>query len=148
MEAMDQEPDSRDEFLDKMMLQLSKKFGGSISFVGVINEKAKTMYSEKSRSGFPLDPVRENVLGVQLSLSFSMLKQIENLLGNLSHIILTYEKHDIVLAEIVSNSIIYVICDKGHSGAIVNALTALLDESPSAKHSKQPDYNEHEWSGS
>jgi hypothetical protein len=145
VEAEDQRVNGRDQFLDKLVMKLSKEFGVQMSFVGVIDEKAKLMYSQKGESGFPLNPNRENVLGVQLSLSFSMLKQIENLLGNLSHIVLTYDKHEVVLSEIVSNSIIYVICNRGSAGAIVNALVKMIDEGP-RKHSKNGNYVEDEWS--
>lgn len=144
VEAEDQRVNARDQFLDKLVMKLSKEFGAQLSFVGVIDEKAKLMYSQNGESSFPLNPSRENVLGVQLSLSFSMLKQIENLLGNLSHIVLTYDKHEVVLSEIVSNSIIYVICNRGSAGAVVSALVKMIDEGP-RKHSKNGSYVEDEW---
>jgi len=144
VEAEDQKVNARDQFLDKLAMKLSKEFGAQLSFVGVIDEKAKLMYSQNGESGLPLNPSRENVLGVQLSLSFTMLKQIENLLGNLSHIVLTYDKHEVVLSEIVSHSIIYVICNRGSAGAVVNALVKMIDEGP-RKHSKDRNYVEDEW---
>jgi len=148
VEATDQKPNARDEFLDKTMAKLSNEFSDVISLIGIIDEKAKEMYSQKGHVSFPLNAGRQHVLGVQLSLSFSMLKQIENLLGTLSHIVLSYDKHEVVLTEIVSNSIIYVICKKGHANQILDALAKLLVESPSSENSKQDNFHEDDWSGS
>jgi hypothetical protein len=146
VETPDQHMNSKDQFLDKLVSQLSKEFGGQLSMVGVIDEKAKLMYSQKGQSSIPLNAGRENVLGVQLSLSFSMLKQIENLLGHLSHIVLTFDKHEVVLSEIVSNSIIYIICNKGSAGGIVSALVKFIGDEPTAPRNTRPDYLEDEWS--
>ena len=150
MEAEDQRINARDQFLDKLVMKLSKEFGKELSFVGVIDEKAKLMYSQKGESGLPLlTPGRENVLGVQLSLSFSMLKQVENLLGTLSHVVLTYDKYEIVLSEILSNSIIYLVCNKGRAARIVETLTKIVQEGPdrTSKGTSSEEIVEDDWSG-
>lgn len=138
-------------YIQRILKSLSRNFYDRLLFAGIIDEKAKLIHFQKGEEAFLLPVERQNALDVQVSLVFTLAKQFEDLGGPLVHTILTFHDCEIIVADILRGSILYVICTNG-SEEIADMLTRLMEDAPERTGMKvtkrqKEEFIEDEWSG-
>jgi hypothetical protein len=122
---------------------LTKDFPRQLVFAGVIDDRAKLLHFQKGKIPLVLPIDRQNALDVQLSLVWTISKQLEDFTGPLAHTVLTFSGSEVILLQISTKLMLYIICTTGSSADIVDSLTNLIKESGKIA----DDYVEHEWYG-
>lgn len=141
-----------EQYVQGILKGLSRNFYDRLLFAGIIDEKAKLIHFQKGEASFLLPMERQNALDVQVSLVFALAKQFEDFGGPLVHTILTFEDCEVVIMDILANSVLYVICTGG-AADIVDMLTKLIEEKPErvskygATQGQKGEFVEDEWSG-
>ena len=136
---------SNDGLVESIFGVLGKKFSDRLIFAGVVDPKAKLIHFQKGAYTLFLPIDRQNALDVQLSLVCSLSQQLEDIGGKLDHTVLTFKDCEIVILQVSSGSVLYVICSRGSAAAISHALLKLVNDI--ARFAGDDDYIEHEWSG-
>lgn len=141
-----------EEYIQDVLKRLSRNFYDRLLFAGIIDSKAKLIHFQKGETPFLLPIDRQNALDVQVSLVFSLSKQFEDVAGPLVNTILTCENYEVVVMDILLDSILYVICTKGAAVDIADMLTKLVEDMPNTRPRKRTDHQnqefvEDEWSG-
>ena len=135
---------SNGSLVESIFRVLTEKFSDKLIFAGVIDPKAKLIHFQKGTYALFLPIDRQNALDVQLSLVCSLSQQLEDIGGKLAHTVLTFVDCEIVILQISSGSILYVICSRESAAPISYSLSKLVND---AAKFTEDDYIEHEWSG-
>ena len=136
----------RDLEVQDIFKELTRNFPGQLIFAGIIDDRAKLLHFQKGKFPLMLPVDRQNALDVQLSLVWTISKQLEDFAGQLVHTVLTFKDADVIVMQISAKLMLYIICTKKSGPAILDALNKLFKES-SGKLAEKDDYEEHEWSG-
>lgn len=135
---------SNGSLVERIFGVLTKKFSDKLIFAGVIDSKAKLIHFQKGAYTLILPIDRQNALDVQLSLVCSLSQQLEDIGGKLAHTVLTFVNCEIIILQVSTESILYVICSSGSATPISHTLSKLLSDEAQFT---EDDYVEHEWSG-
>jgi hypothetical protein len=136
---------ARDLHVEDIFKLLTRNFSGQLIFAGVIDERAKLLHFQKGKHPLMLPIDRQNALDVQLSLIWTISKQFEDFTGLLVHTVLTFTDSEVIVMQISSKLMLYIICTRKSASAILDMLTELIKESNNKL--ADDDYIEHEWSG-
>jgi hypothetical protein len=136
----------RDLYVEDIFKLLTRNFSGQLIFAGVIDEKAKLLHFQKGKYPLALPVDRQNALDVQLSLVWTISKQLEDFAGLLVHTILTFSDSEVIVMQVSTKLMLYIICTRNSAAAILDTLAKLIKES-NGKLAEEDDYVEHEWSG-
>lgn len=140
-----------EQYIQDILKRLSRNFYDRLLFAGIIDEKAKLIHFQKGEATFLLPIERQNALDVQVSLVFSLSKQFEDIAGSLTHTVLTCEDCEIIIMDIMIDSILYVICTKGAASDIADMLTKLIEDAPEKRErqmvGRHKEFIEDEWTG-
>jgi len=136
-----------EQYIQDILRRLSRNFHGRLIFAGIIDEKAKLIHFQKGDVAFLLPFERQNALDVQISLMLSLGKQLEDFAGGLSHTVLSFHDCEIIIAEVLARSFLYVICTRGAAGDMTDMLMRLVEEGPETRMvGRKPGLVEDEWS--
>lgn len=138
-----------ESYVEGVLKSLSREFYDRLIFAGIIDEKAKLIHFQKGEAAQFLPMDRQNALDVQVSLVFTLAKQFEDFGGPLVHTILTFQDCDVIIMNVLRDSILYVICTSG-SSEIAEMLTRLVEDMPrriDKTYNKGQEFIEDEWSG-
>jgi hypothetical protein len=137
---------TRDLEVENIFNVLTGNFPAQLIFAGIIDDRAKLLHFQKGKFPLMLPIDRQNALDVQLSLVWTISKQLEDFAGSLVHTVLTFSDADVIVKQISTKLMLYVICAKTSGTEILDALNKLFSET-SGKLAEKDDYEEHEWSG-
>jgi len=140
-----------DQYVQYILKNLSRNFYDRLLFAGIIDEKAKLVHFQKGEASFLLPLERQNALDVQISLVFALAKQFEDFGGPLAHTVLTFADCEVIIMDILADSVLYVICAAG-AADVVDMLSKLIEEKPASQGERrnaksQKEFVEDEWSG-
>jgi hypothetical protein len=113
--------DSVERILNKMDTEISEY----LIFAGVLDNNAKLLSFRKGKASFSLPIERHDTLDVQLSLMFSLLRQLEDISGFHRFTVTRFTKHDIFLFG-TSELHVFVITTPNSEGHVVKSLAELV----------------------
>ena len=82
---------------DRILDKISSELDDSLVFAGALDNNAKLLSFRKGTGKFSLPVERHDTLDVQISLLFSLLRQLEDISGNHRFTLTRFEKYDFCL---------------------------------------------------
>lgn len=83
--------------IERLLDRIESDISNSLIFVGVLDNNAKLLSFRRGKASFSLPIERHDTLDVQLSLMFSLIKQLEDISGTHKFTETRFVKHDIFL---------------------------------------------------
>lgn len=122
--------------IERLLDKIDAEISNFLIFAGVIDNNAKLLSYRRGKASFSLPIERHDTLDVQLSLMFSLIRQLEDISGLHKFTVTRFARHDIFLFGTLEFHI-FVITSPTSEGQVVKALTDLIatmndNESPMA----------------
>ena len=83
--------------IERLLDRIEADISNSLIFVGVLDNNAKLLSFRRGKASFSLPIERHDTLDVQLSLMFSLIKQLEDISGTHKFTETRFAKHDVFL---------------------------------------------------
>lgn len=83
--------------IERLLDRIESDISNSLIFVGVLDNNAKLLSFRRGKASFSLPIERHDTLDVQLSLMFSLIKQLEDISGTHKFTETRFVKHDVFL---------------------------------------------------
>jgi hypothetical protein len=115
--------------IERLLDRIESDISNSLIFVGVLDNNAKLLSFRRGKASFSLPIERHDTLDVQLSLMFSLIKQLEDISGTHKFTETRFVKHDVFLFG-VGGFHIFVITSptSGQVSKILEELVASMSE--------------------
>lgn len=110
--------------IERLLDRIESIVTHSLIFAGVLDNNAKLLSFRKGRARFTLPLERHDTLDVQLSLMFSLIRQLEDISGDHKFTATRFSKHDIFLFG-TSNLHIFVITIPALEGQISKSMAEI-----------------------
>ena len=114
--------------LERLLDKIEQDISNHLIFVGVLDSNAKLLSYRRGKS-FSLPLERHDTLDVQLSLMFSLIKQLEDISGSHRFTITRFANHDIFLFGTAGHHF-FVITSSTSDGQVAKTLTELVASMP------------------
>ncbi|MEW6605412.1 MAG: hypothetical protein AB1351_12100, partial [Thermoproteota archaeon] len=112
---------SIERLLDKIDADISE----FLIFAGVLDNNAKLVSFRRGKASFSLPIERHDTLDVQLSLMFSLIRQLEDISGPHKFTVTRFGRHDIFLFG-TSGMHVFVITSPTSEGQVAKALAEMV----------------------
>lgn len=117
--------------VERLLDRIDSASSNFLIFAGVLDNNAKLLSFRRGKAKFSLPIERHDTLDVQLSLMFSLIRQLEDISGNHKFTVTRFERHDIFLFG-TSDFHIFVITSPTSEGQLSKTmaqLAAIMNES-------------------
>jgi len=111
--------------IERMLDKIDADISNYLIFAGVLDNNAKLLSFRRGKASFSLPIERHDTLDVQLSLMFSLIRQLEDISGVHRFTVTRFAKHDIFLFG-TSELHIFVITSPTSEGQVVKTLAELV----------------------
>jgi hypothetical protein len=107
--------------IERLLDNIESDISNFLIFVGVLDNNAKLLSFRRGKASFSLPIERHDTLDVQLSLMFSLIKQLEDISGGHKFTVTRFAKHDVFLFE-TAGLHVFVITSPTPEGQIAKKL--------------------------
>ena len=107
--------------IERLLDNIESDISNFLIFVGVLDNNAKLLSFRRGKASFSLPIERHDTLDVQLSLMFSLIRQLEDISGGHKFTITRFAKHDVFLFE-TAGLHVFVITSPTPEGQIAKKL--------------------------
>lgn len=111
--------------IERMLDKIDADISNYLIFAGVLDNNAKLLSFRRGKASFSLPIERHDTLDVQLSLMFSLIRQLEDISGLHRFTVTRFAKHDIFLFG-TSELHVFVITSPSSEGQVVKTLAELV----------------------
>jgi len=111
--------------IERLLDNIESDISNFLIFVGVLDNNAKLLSFRRGKASFSLPIERHDTLDVQLSLMFSLIRQLEDISGGHKFTITRFAKHDVFLFE-TAGLHVFVITSPTPEGQIAKKLEERL----------------------
>ncbi|HKZ60960.1 MAG TPA: hypothetical protein VJZ68_00905 [Nitrososphaera sp.] len=111
--------------IERILDKIDADISSYLIFAGVLDNNAKLLSSRRGKASFSLPIERHDTLDVQLSLMFSLIRQLEDISGVHRFTVTRFAKHDIFLFG-TSELHVFVITSPTSEGQVVKTLAELV----------------------
>lgn len=111
--------------IERLLDKIESDISNFLIFVGVLDNNAKLLSFRRGRASFSLPIERHDTLDVQLSLMFSLIRQLEDISGNHKFTTSRFTKHDVFLFG-TGGLHIFVITSPTSEGQVAKKLSELV----------------------
>jgi hypothetical protein len=111
--------------IERLLDKIETDISNFLIFVGVLDNNAKLLSFRRGKASFSLPIERHDTLDVQLSLMFSLIKQLEDISGTHNFTLSRFSKHDIFLFG-ADGLHIFVITSPTSEGQVAKTLAELV----------------------
>jgi hypothetical protein len=110
--------------IERLLDKIDSDISNFLIFAGVLDNNAKLLSFRRGKASFSLPVERHDTLDVQLSLMFSLIRQLEDISGPHKLTVTRFARHDIYLFG-NSDVHIFVITSPNSEGQVANTLAEL-----------------------
>jgi hypothetical protein len=111
--------------IERLLDKIDGSLSNSLIFTGVLDNNAKLLSFRRGKARFSLPIERHDTLDVQLSLMFSLIRQLEDISGDHKFTVTRFARHDIFLSG-TSDLHIFVITSPTPDGQIAKTLAEMV----------------------
>lgn len=111
--------------IEKLLDKIDADISNFLIFVGVLDNNAKLISYRRGKASFSLPIERHDTLDVQLSLMFSLIRQLEDISGLHKFTVTRFAKHDIFLFG-TQDLHVFVITSPTSEGQVAKTLAELV----------------------
>jgi hypothetical protein len=111
--------------IERILDKIDADISNYLIFAGVLDNNAKLLSFRRGKATFSLPIERHDTLDVQLSLMFSLIRQLEDISGVHRFTVTRFAKHDIFLFG-TSELHVFVITSPTSEGQVVKTLAELV----------------------
>lgn len=111
--------------IERLLDKIDADISDFMIFAGVLDNNAKLISFRRGKASFSLPIERHDTLDVQLSLMFSLIRQLEDISGQHKFTVTRFARHDIFLFG-TQDLHIFVITSPTSEGQVAKTLTDLV----------------------
>ena len=111
--------------IERLLDKIDADISNFLIFVGVLDNNAKLISFRRGKASFSLPIERHDTLDVQLSLMFSLIRQLEDISGPHKFTVTRFARHDIFLFG-TSDLHVFVITAPTSEGQVAKTLAELV----------------------
>jgi hypothetical protein len=111
--------------IERLLDNIESDISNYLIFVGVLDNNAKLLSFRRGKASFSLPIERHDTLDVQLSLMFSLIRQLEDISGNHKLTVTRFAKHDVFLFE-TEGLHVFVITSPTPEGQVAKKLSDVV----------------------
>ena len=111
--------------IERLLDKIDADISNFLIFAGVLDNNAKLISFRRGKASFSLPLERHDTLDVQLSLMFSLIRQLEDISGSHKFTIMRFTRHDIFMFG-TSDLHIFVITSPTSEGQVAKTLAEMV----------------------